>query len=106
MISKNQVALNSKVFSPMEQMSSGILTSFFPFQLSDLRSLVTSPVQCFPHITVSLMVPVLNCFPLLNYMSSSCSYFILKACHSSQTRAQLGVRALSPFASLFSGFLF
>ena len=62
---KWQVASNSNVISPVERMSSGILTSFIPFQLSDLRSLVTSPVQCFPHITVSLMAPVSDFFPSL-----------------------------------------
>lgn len=75
---KWQVASNSNVISPVERMSSGILTSFIPFQLSDLRSLVTSPVQCFPHITVSLMAPVSDFFSLLNYMPFSCSYLILK----------------------------
>lgn len=38
-------------------------------------------------------------------MSFSCSYFMLKARHSSQMWALLGVRALSRFVRLFSGFL-
>lgn len=99
---KWQVASNRSVISPVEWMSSGILTSFLPFQLSDLRSLVTFPIQCFPHITVSLMAPVSDFFSLLNYVSVSRHYFMLKACHSSQTQARLGVHARSPFVRLFS----
>lgn len=99
---KWQVASNRSVISPVEWMSSGILTSFLPFQLSDLRSLVTFPIQCFPHITVSWMAPVSEFFSLLNYVSVSRHYFMLKACHSSQTQARLGVHARSPFVRLFS----
>ena len=98
---KQQVTSNGNVISSVERTSSGILTSFLPFQRSDLRSLVTSE-QSFPHITVSLMAPVSDFFfPLLNCMSFSCSYFMLKACHSSQIQARLGVHTSSPFLCLF-----
>lgn len=81
---KWQVVSHRNIISLAEWMRSGILTSFIPFQLSDLRSLVTSLVQCFPHITVSLMASFLIS-PPLNYMSFSGTFFMLKACHSSQT---------------------
>ena len=64
-VSKSEVASCGDEVSSAGRTRGGILTSFFPFQLSDLRSSVTALAPCFPHFALSVTAPISDFFTLV-----------------------------------------